>query len=131
MRVKHKLNVTVSDDAEGNDCLFGLDDGRAEVTIDNMQRVSSGRFEIAASSSEDLPFGDVQDARFVFIKADGDFNLTFDGGVEALALRRASSLTGTYAKFAAECDVSAVNVANPSATAVLKGIFCVYGDPAA
>lgn len=128
MRVKHKLNALVTDDAEGEDVLFGPDDTRAEVTIDNMTKLNSGRLEIAASGTESLPFGDVADVRFVWIKADNDFNLKFNGGTEVLNVKRAGT-TG-YAKFAAEIDVSSVSIVNPSASAVLKAVFMVYGDPA-
>jgi hypothetical protein len=123
------MNVIITDDAEGKDILFGLDDVKSEVIVDNMQRPTSGRFEIAALANENLPFGDVQDVRFVYIKADGDFDLKFNGGAEVLNVKKASTTIGTFAKFEAECDVTAVNVTNPSATAVLKGIWCVYGDP--
>ncbi len=131
MRVRHKINVRIFDDAEGDDGLFAPSDTLAEVVIDNMQKLNSGRFAIAASDDEDLPFGDVADVRFVFIKADNDFTLKFNGGSEGLAIKRADAVAGTYAKFAAECDVTAVNITNPSATDVLTGVFAVYGDPEA
>jgi hypothetical protein len=130
MRIRHTINPIITDDAEGKDVLFGLDADRAEVVVDGMQRYVSGRFEIPAAGNENLSFGDVNDVRFLFVKADGDFNLTFDGTIGPIPFRRASVTTGSTARFGGECDVSSANIANPSATVVLRGIWTAYGDPA-
>ena len=130
MRTRHLINVHVYDDTEGKDKLFGLDDDKAEVKLDGFQRQASGRFEIAVASDENLSFGDVQDVRFVYVKADNDFEVIFNGGVEPVVVKRGSAATTATARFAGELDVTAVNIANPSATVVLKGIYCFYGDPA-
>jgi hypothetical protein len=130
MRVRHTINPFITDDAEGKDILFGLDADKAEVVVDGMQRYVSGRFEIAVSSNEDLSFGDVNDVRFLFVKADGDFDLTLDGTIGPISFKRASAATGSTARFGGECDIASANIANPSATVVLKGIWAAYGDPA-
>lgn len=130
MRVKHTINPVITDDAEGKDILFGLDEDKAEVVVDGMQRYVAGRFEIPASGNENLTFGDVTDLRFIFVKADGDFNIRMNGGVEVFAVRRASTATGATARFGGEFQLTALNVANPSALVVLRGIWSGYGDPA-
>ena len=129
MRVRHTINPIITDDAEGKDILFGLDDDKAILDTSAFQRYCSGRFEIDISSSETLSLGDVQDVRAYFIKADGDFNLTLNGTVGPILHKTASTAAGKTARVCAEAQVTQIDVANPSAASVLKGIWCVWGDP--
>jgi hypothetical protein len=135
MRVKHKMNFRVYDDVEAVNPLFAPDDTKSEVVLDNMQRVVSGRFEIAASGNENLSLGDVGEVRGLLIVADNDFNLAINGSAPALPIRRANTAANApaqTARFAAEVQIGAgqiVNVANQSATAVLRGYWCAYGAP--
>ena len=131
MRIIHTFDIAISDDAEGLEPLYGPQGTRARVTIDTMERYVTGRFSIPVSSAENLSFGDVGDVRYISVRADNDFNVTFNGGAEPIACRRAADVTGTWAKFAGEFDVSAVNIANPSATDVLTGVWIAYGSPEA
>lgn len=130
MRVILNLNPTITDDAEGYNSLFALDATRARATIDNMQHMTSGHFSIAVSSTEVLSLGDVADVRFVYVRADSDFDISFDAGTSWISVRLASS-TATYCRFAAEIDVPSVRVRNNSASNVVDGLYCFYGDPEA
>src|SRR3990167_25037 len=122
MRIKHKIIISITDDTEGKDKLFDLDEELAEIDTEAFAKCVSGRFEIAASSNENLSFGDVSDVRAVYVKADNDFNVKFNGGTEVFNIKRAS--TSHPAKMFLEIDTTAVNLVNPSATAALKGTWC-------
>lgn len=128
MRVKHKIIIDISDDTAGEDVLFSQSEKLALSQIDNWQRSNSGKMSIAALGTENIPFGDVGDVRFVYIKAAGDFDLKFDGGVELMHFKRALATSGT-AKCLMEVDVSSITIVNVSASAVLNLVFCVAGDP--
>jgi hypothetical protein len=122
MRIKHNVNVFASEDTSGTDVLFG----QADVT---KRRITSGKFSIAASGTENLPFGDVNDVRGVAVWADSDFNVVFNGGVDSLAFKRASVATTAKATLFMEIDTTQVAIANPSSSAVLTGNYVVWGDP--
>lgn len=128
MRIKHNVNVFVSDDAAGEQVLFGQTDTTQVLqTIDNMQRVCSGKFSIAASGTENLPLGDVGTVRGIWIRADLDFDAVFNGGSDTISFDAASA--SHKATCFMEATLTQVAITNPSSTAALTGSFCVWGDP--
>ena len=129
MRVKHKVMLTVGDDAELKDKLFATDETLAEVVADGFTRVNSGRMHVDATETETVPRGDVTAIKGVFLKANQDCTVKLNGGVEPIALTRSSTLTAATAKLFMEAALTGVAV-TAGATAV-DLVFCIWGDPAA
>jgi hypothetical protein len=126
LRVKHKVNVRIWESTSEKDVLFAPDDTLAEVSIDTWVRQNSGKVSVAVSDNEDLPLGDVTAVKGIYLKLDGEAQVKLNGSADAIQLRKGGS--ASYAKLFIECDISAVNIINPSADDVLNGTYCVWGD---
>lgn len=129
MRIKHKVNVKIADDADMKDLLFSFDDTLSEVIIDGYTKQASGKFKILATENENLPLGDVEAVKGVYLKVSRDCILKLNGGTEEIQLRRAGALSTNIAKFFIEADITQINLTAP-ATEDLVGTYCVWGDPA-
>lgn len=129
MRIKHKVNVRIADDADFKNYLFAPDDALSEVVIDAYVRQVSGKFKITANTNENLSLGDVDAVKGIYIKVDKDAVVTLNGGAETIQLRRSGTTTSDYAKLFLEADISAVNVAAP-VTEDCSGWYCAWGDTA-
>jgi len=129
MRIRHKVNVRIGDDANLKDLLFGPDDEMAEVVVDGYLRQASGIMALAAAATEAVSLGDVDAVKGVFLKFDQDVTVDING-LGAIQLRRHTTTTGTYAKLFIEGDITSLSVTNPGTTAA-RGIWCVWGDLAA
>jgi hypothetical protein len=127
MRIKHKINVQVFDDADGKNKLFAPDDALAEVILDGFTRYTSGRFSVAPETTESLAMGDLTTIRGFWIQADNDCNLTINGG-DPIALKVGKA--GGTAKAAIECTVTSLSVEAPDEGVTVTGIYLVYGEPA-
>jgi hypothetical protein len=134
MRIRHKVNVIVSDDTAGKDKLFGLDDALAEVVLDGMQEVTSGQVTIDAGDTFSIPFGNVGDARGCFLKVTGDCMLDVNAEGQ-LPVRRGVTGAGssvTYADNARvflECGLTSLEVEVDAADAAITLTYVVWGDP--
>jgi len=127
MRTKLKTNVIISNDADGKNVLFGFDDTLAEEVIDTYTRCVSGKFSVAPSGTEALPFGDVTLVKGLYVKADAGFNFVINGGADTFT-SNAASTSGSSRVFL-QADLSAFSVTNTDATAALTGIWVAWGDP--
>jgi len=125
MRIRHKVNVRIFDDADMKDCLFGPDDALAEVNIDIFTKQTSGKFSVAAAANEDLALGDITAVKGIYLEADADFTFKLNGGSEIFQARKSTS----SAKVFLEADINQVNIT--AAAAVLNGRYCVWGDVSA
>lgn len=129
MRIRHKVNVVISDDADGKDKLLALDDVNSEVVLDGYQEHNAGKAKLAAAAVFAVPFGSVADARGVFLKSTGDFDVSVNGGT-ALPVRRGVTPSGatkaSVTKFFFEGMVTSVTV---TAVDDLGLTFAVWGDP--
>jgi len=128
IRVKTKSLVRIFEDTAEKNGLFTPDDTLAEEIVDTFERCASGRFNIAAAGTEALSFGDVDDVRGVFIRANGAFNFTMNGGVEVFAATLLSSATTSKARVLMQATLTALSITNPGAAA-LTGVWAVWGDP--
>lgn len=129
MRIKHKVNVRIADDADFKDFLFAPDDTLAEVIIDSYYRQSSGKFKIEMNTNEDISLGDITAVKGIYIRVNKDAQVTLNGGSEIIQLRRSGTTSSDYAKLFLEADITAVNIAAPT-TEDLEGMFCAWGDTA-
>lgn len=127
MRIKHKVNVRIADDADFKNFLFAPDDALSEVIIDAYYRQSSGKFKIALNTNEDISLGDITSVKGIYIRVNKDAVVKLNGGTEEIQLRRSGSTTSDYAKLFLEADITAVNISAP-VTEDLEGMFCAWGD---
>lgn len=127
MRIKHKVNVRIADDANMKDMLFGPDDELAEIVADGFLRQASGIIALDAAATESLSFGDVDAVKGLYLKIDQDVQVDING-LGNLQMRRHTTTTGTYAKLFIEGDITSVSITNGGSAA--RGLWCVWGDPA-
>lgn len=130
MRIQHIVNVFISDDTEGECPLFGLESPtKNKEIIDSFLRYASGKINIAATATENVPFGDVDDVRAVEVIFDGDFDVVFNGGADTINFKRADTKTNRKVRMFMEADLTSVAITNPSASAAITGTYVVWGDP--
>lgn len=129
MRVRHKVTVTIDEGSDGKNMLLAPDDVAAEVILDGPQEANVGRVALAAAAVFAVPFGSVGDARGVFLKSDGDFDVSVNGG-PALQVRRgpsgAAGAKAAVTKFFFEGTLTSVQI---TAVETLKLTHAVWGDP--
>ena len=129
MRIKHKVNVRIADDADFKNFLFAPDDSLSEVVIDAYARQSSGKFKIDMNTNEDLSLGDIAAVKGIYIKVNKDAQVKLNGGTKVIQLRRSGTTTSDYAKLFMEADITQVNITAPT-TEDLEGVICAWGDSA-
>jgi hypothetical protein len=131
IRVRHTVHAFISEDTEGQQPLHGRQDPGQELQVaDEFQRSCGGRIEVAAAGTENVPFGDVQDVRGVWVVMSDSFYVAFNGSADEVHVRRANAKTGTKARFFIEGDVTSVAIRNANAAAI-TGKYLVWGDPTA
>lgn len=129
MRIKHKVNVRIADDADFKNFLFAPDDTLSEVIIDAYYRQSSGKFKILMNTNEDISLGDITAVKGIYIRVNKDAVVKLNGGSEEIQLRRSGATSTDYAKLFLEADITEVNITAP-VTEDLEGMFCAWGDSA-
>lgn len=135
VRIKHKVNVRIWEEAEMNNALFAPDDKLAEITIDNMEIASSGVLNVENDSNMNVPLGDMTSVRGIFIKSDQNILITLNGGDQE-SLEKPSEGTDdapTYCHYFFEGVITSVNIekadSTPETDANVR--FCVWGSPEA
>lgn len=133
MRIRHKVNVIISEDTAGKDKLLFLDDALSEVVLDGPQEANVGKAEIAAEAAFAVPMGAVGDCRGVFLVMSAACTVTInDGDPLPVQLGVKAEEGGTLAantKFFFEGLVTEVIVtAGADDDVTLK--YAVWGDPA-
>lgn len=132
MRVRHKVTVTLDEGSDGKNMLLAPDDTAAEVILDGPQESSVVRTALAVAGTLAVPFGSVADARGVFIKSTGDFDVSLNGGAALQVRRGISAATGgtkaATTKFFFEGTLTSVDITAVEACALTAA---VWGDPAA
>ena len=131
MRVRHKATVKVSDDAAGKDLFFAPDDTLAEVVLDGCTEVSSGTAAMGAGATFSVPLGGLAQVRGLFLKATGDFTVSFSGGAAVSVNRGPTAAAGavaTTARVLMDAQVTSLTVV---AVTALTLQWCLWGDPTA
>jgi hypothetical protein len=129
IRVKHTVNVRVAEDTDMNNLLFAPSKDLAEVIIDTYTKVVSGVLSVAAAATETLSLGDVATPKGIYLRVDGDCDVSINGGA-AIALKRSSTATGTTAKLFLEATISSVAITAPAGVDI-HGVWCLWGDASA
>jgi len=128
IRVKHRVYVHTYEDTAGKNKLFAPDPELSEVVNDGFDKQAGGVVSVAVSSNEGLSLGDLTAVKGLFLRVNGDAQVILNGG-DAIQMRKGPS--GSTARLFIEADITSINVANPSATDVLNGVYCIWGDPSA
>lgn len=128
MRIRHKVNVRVSNDADMKDLLFAPDDVLSEVVVDGYTHQVSGKIFVLAGETLTLTFADlgVGICKGLFLKLDQDASLTLDEGSVPIVLARSGTGAGDFAKFFIEGILSTVEIEAPAEEDV-AGIYCAWG----
>jgi hypothetical protein len=126
MRVKHKVIVKVSDDADMKDLLFSTDEQLAEVVIDAWTKSFCGKVTVALNTTENLSLGDIGLVKGLYLKVNKDVVIKFNGSADSMTLKRAGSTTNHYAKLFLEAAITQVNIAAP-VTEDASILYCIWG----
>lgn len=130
LRLREKLTLKVSvDSAEQVQFFDNLEDPGAELINDELTQENDGTFSVAFGVQETISFGDIAVVKYLHIEADGDFDLSIDGGADVRYEARARSTTGSLARYTGTvAPTTSVQVTNPAASGTLTGRFVVAGD---
>lgn len=130
MRVKHKANVVISNDKDGKDRLFGLDDTMSEAILDGFTEANTGTVALLNAGTFTIPFGGVGVVRGLFLKVTGgDLKVSLNGLDQITVMRGVTGANGgraVNAKLLLEAALSSVEVEAVGAVSV---IYAVWGDP--
>lgn len=127
MRVRHRVVLTITKDADGKIKRFAPDDTLSEVVLDGFTKYTSGDFSVETEADELLSLGDITAVRGVYLEASADCTLEINGG-DAITLRIGKD--DALAKVFMEADITSLRVGNPSETTVLTGTYALWGDEA-
>jgi hypothetical protein len=130
LRFRHTEKLKVSQTSGEKVQFFdNSDDPDAEQIFDDLFHENDGTLKVDESTNENISFGDVATVYACHIEADGDFDLSIDGGAAFSIKARTNSKGATLARFTAYVNpTTSINIANPSASAKLNGRYVVLGD---
>lgn len=123
IRLKHILAVQASRDTAGRKKLFYQDTEVEAVTIDTFDHIQSGNLSIPPGDEESLGFGQVNQAKGLFLEVSGDCNLTLNGAATPIPLE----VSGSTAKFFIEATLTSIQIENTSAEDTLTGVYALWG----
>lgn len=94
VRVQTNLDFAVGHDNSLANKIFGGDGVLSEL-IDTLEHAESGSYQLAGGEQDTpIDFGDVSEARLVYLEGDAEFKVVFGGGVATAGQLLASG--GTY-----------------------------------
>lgn len=127
MRIKHILMLSVADDSDMKDALFGpIDETLATTQIDGYTNQVSGKFKVLSTITKSLSFGDIAAVKGIYLEVDQDCGLKINDAA-AISLKRGNSATGSLAKFFIEATLTKIEIVAGSAD--VHGTYCAWGDP--
>lgn len=126
MRIKHKVRVQIARDTAMKRLLFQDDVTLSEKIIDSWVRQNSGLMTVTASTSEDVPTGDIAAVKGCYIEADQEVILKLNGSTDQIQMRSDPGATTTCCKFFLEADITQINVTAGASAANI--VFCLWGD---
>lgn len=126
LRISSELSLVIFEDEKEQDPVYGSRQRDDEIIITNMDNESSGRIDIPASGTFDVPFGAIADTRAVALILDDAATVQLNGQAPSFPIT--PSVANAKARFFWEGTISQVRVTNPSTTARLTGYFIAWGD---
>lgn len=125
IRIRHNVLLQISKDTDGKDKRYYPE--TKEVVIDSFEKLSHKNFTVDAVSSETMDLSDIGDVRGLYLEVDADCDVSLNGSLTPLELRKASAATGTTAKLFFEGLVTSLEITNAGASA-LHGELVLWGD---
>jgi len=126
MRLKHTVQVQLSQDTAGKRKLYSDDATSALTDVSAYQRQANSILAVDPSGIENLTFGDVTLVRGLYLEVDKDAKVRLNGATDAIQLRVADG--AACAKLFLEGEITEVTVENPTEDA-LSGVYVCWGDP--
>ena len=127
IRVKHTVAVRTARDTDFKKPMWNPDPTLEEVVTDAFEKQSNGNFSIAASGTENIPFGDVAAVKGIYLEVTAACNVRLNGSLDDIVLTPNAS--GAVAKLFLEAVISQVTVENTDGSAALEGVYVIWGDP--
>jgi len=124
IRVKHIVQLQLSEDTDGTKRLFWRDTTPSTVVIDTFSKSINQVISVAVSSTDTLSLGDLTSVKGMYLEVSADAKLRLNGSSNSIDLR---AQNGT-AKFFIESDITQVELENESADTVLTGVYVMWGD---
>lgn len=135
LRLKHKIVVQVTADTAQKQKRFFLDDDPVQETdVSSFAHQANSELSIDDTVTEALSFGDVQDARGIYIETDKPCDVFINGSATPipmiLAPASGSSSGAAKAKLFLEATITQVSITNTVGdNSVLTGVYELWGDP--
>jgi hypothetical protein len=125
MYAKLEPRLVLALDSEYKNVLWECDDETLNQAIRSDLTVhSAGLAQVAASSSQVLPMGDVGTGKVMLIRADREVRLTLNGGAEYVTIKPLASYKGFLLLHG---EFTAVTAANQDASNAAKVEYCLIG----
>jgi hypothetical protein len=132
MRIIHTVCPQITDDDDGKHKLFGLDEDLIQSTLDGMTEVSSGRAVLPVAPFT-VPMGAITSCKGAYLRAEGDFDLSINGGAVIQVRRPQKGTTAAdlaaAATFFIEANISSIAITPIVVNTVL--FYALFGDPLA
>jgi hypothetical protein len=128
IRLKHTVIVQASQDTAGKQKLFWQDEALSEVVGDNFERIASGTLSIAALATEDVPTGDIDAIKGVYLEVSQQCTVRLNGSTDDIVMTPTEGVTGGVAKMFLEAAITQIEIENTNATEALTGVYCLWGD---
>ena len=132
MRIVHELLLNVSLDEAQLQTHFKRAATVSKLTVDTYQKHAGSAFQVLDTQSKTLSLVDVTSpAKGLYLEVDADCDVTLNGSVDAIQLRKAPA-SGTiaaadYAKLFLEGNITSIEVAANQGSDV-NGTYVVWGD---
>lgn len=132
MRVRRKVAITIAE-AAGADPTFSQAASGGFLgaqNLDGFTEQSSGTANLAASGAQTIPLGAISDARALYLKGTGDFDVVINGGSTIHCKRPLVDNGPTKADDAVlymEASITSVVVTAVEAALIT---YALWGDPA-
>lgn len=129
MKLLRTLQLLITYDSAGKECAFKprtedrADDSDVE-TDPPFSEHNSGHLTVAEEGWENIPFGGVTTARFIYIETDIELTLSINGGAD-IKLTPGEDDTAVF--YMESDDITSLALSNASEEAPASVVFCVAG----
>jgi len=127
IRVRHNVLVQISGDTSAKDKRYYPE--TQDTIVDTMDRSSTKEIQVAGLASEVMNLHDIAAVKGMYLEVDGDIDLTIDGSATPVQLRKASTVTGTKARFFMEGAITSLTLDNTANATAVNGVLVLWGDP--
>lgn len=124
IRVKWIIQPQLSEDTDGTKKLFYRDTTPSTVIIDTFSKSVNSVLSVATSSTDSLSLGDLTAAKGLYLEVNADCLVYLNGSSIPIQLRKSDGV----AKLFIEADINQIDVENQSSSAILEGVYCLWGD---